>query len=72
MSNTLGALHLRTLATLNDISSDQSNTIVLTIPLEILKAFEGKEIVKKAIKIKDYTRLYNLFNLTIFLINGNL
>lgn len=50
MSNTPGALHLRTLATLNDISSDQSNTIVLTIPLEILKAFEGKEIVKKSNK----------------------
>lgn len=50
MSNTPGALHLRTLATLNDISSNQSNTIVLTIPLEILKAFEGKEIVKKSNK----------------------
>ena len=29
MSRTPGALHLRTLATLNDISSDQSNTIIL-------------------------------------------
>jgi len=36
-----GALHLRTLQTMNDLSSDQSNTIVLAIPLEILKAFEG-------------------------------
>ena len=35
-----GALHLRTLQTLNDLSSDQSNTVVLGIPLEILRAFE--------------------------------
>ncbi len=36
-----GALHLRTLQTLNDLSSDQSNTVVFAIPLEILRAFEG-------------------------------
>jgi len=36
-----GALHLRTLQSLNDLSSDQSNTVVFAIPLEILKAFEG-------------------------------
>ena len=36
-----GALHLRTLQSINDISSDQSNTIVFTVPLEILKAFSG-------------------------------
>lgn len=35
-----GALHLRTLQTLNDLSSDKSNTIVLGIPLEILRAYE--------------------------------
>ncbi len=40
-----GALHLRTLQSINDISSDQSNTIVFTVPMEILKAFEG--FVKK-------------------------
>lgn len=34
-----GALHLRTLSTINDVSSDQSNTIVFAIPLEILRAF---------------------------------
>lgn len=34
-----GALHIRTLQTLNDLSSDQSNTIIFTLPLEILKAF---------------------------------
>jgi len=37
-----GALHLRTLQSLNDLSSDQSNTVVLGLPLEILRAFEGK------------------------------
>ncbi|MES2470866.1 MAG: slipin family protein [Patescibacteria group bacterium] len=36
-----GALHLRTLQAMNDISSDQSNTVVFAIPLEILRAFEG-------------------------------
>lgn len=36
-----GALHLRTLNSINDISSDASNTVVFAIPLEILKAFEG-------------------------------
>ena len=42
-----GALHLRTLQTLNDLSSDQSNTIVFAVPLEVLRAFEG---VKKGEK----------------------
>ncbi len=36
-----GALHLRTLQSINDISSDQSNTIVFTLPMELLKALEG-------------------------------
>jgi regulator of protease activity HflC (stomatin/prohibitin superfamily) len=36
-----GALHLRTLQSINDISSDQSNTIVFAVPLEILRAFEA-------------------------------
>jgi len=36
-----GALHLRTLQSINDISSDQSNTIVFAVPLETLKAFTG-------------------------------
>lgn len=35
-----GALHLRTLNSINDISSDQSNTVVFAVPLEILRAFE--------------------------------
>ncbi len=35
-----GALHLRTLQSMNDMSSDQSNTIIFAVPLEILRAFE--------------------------------
>ena len=49
LSESKGALHLRTLQSINDISSDQSNTIVFAVPLEILRAFEkfGKEEEKK-------------------------
>lgn len=36
-----GALHLRTLQSINDISSDQSNTTVWMVPIETLKAIEG-------------------------------
>jgi regulator of protease activity HflC (stomatin/prohibitin superfamily) len=44
-----GALHLRTLSTINDVSSDQSNTIIFAIPLEVLRAFEriGKKDKEK-------------------------
>ena len=45
-----GALHLRTLSTINDVSSDQSNTIIFALPIEVLRAFEGnKEDVSKKI-----------------------
>lgn len=36
-----GALHLRTLQSVNDMSSDQSNTVVYMLPVEVLKALEG-------------------------------
>lgn len=36
-----GALHLRTLQSLNDLSSDQSNTVVFATPIEVLRAAEG-------------------------------
>lgn len=42
LSQNPGALHLRTLSTLNDVSSDQSNTIIFAIPIEVLRAFESK------------------------------
>lgn len=41
MSESPGALHLRTLNSINDISSDQSNTVVFVTPLEVLRALEG-------------------------------
>ncbi len=41
LARTTGALHLRTLNTLNDLSSDQSNTVIFAVPLEILRAFEA-------------------------------
>ena len=54
-ASTPGALHLRTLSTINDVSSDQSNTIIFAIPLEVMDAFRqgnGAEIVKKVTKKK--------------------
>lgn len=36
-----GALHLRTLQSINDLSSDQSNTTVWMVPIEALRAIEG-------------------------------
>lgn len=42
-----GALHLRSLQTLNDLSSDQSNTVVFAVPLEVLRAFERFGVEKK-------------------------
>ncbi len=41
MGTTPGALHLRTLSTLNDLSSDQSNTVVFAVPIEGLEALKG-------------------------------
>lgn len=35
-----GALHLRTLQSINDLSSDQSNTTIWMVPLEVLRALE--------------------------------
>ena len=52
MYNAPGALHLRTLSTLNDLSSDQSNTIIFAVPIEVLRAFEGTDIKKVVNAIK--------------------
>jgi len=41
LSASAGALHLRTLQSINDLSSDQSNTVIFAMPLEVLRAFEG-------------------------------
>ena len=56
MASVPGALHLRTLSTINDVSSDQSNTIIFAIPLEVLRAFEGDKIgsaIKSSVDKKD-------------------
>lgn len=48
LAGTPGALHLRTLESINDISSDSSNTTVWMVPVETLKALEGlAEFAKK-------------------------
>lgn len=41
LASTPGALHLRTLQSINDMSSDQSNTVVYMVPVEALRALEG-------------------------------
>lgn len=41
LGSTPGALHLRTLQSINDMSSDASNTVVFMLPVEVLKAIEG-------------------------------
>lgn len=53
MTSSPGALHLRTLATLNDLSSDQSNTIIFAIPIEVLRALEGTDLTKIVKKQKN-------------------
>ena len=53
MASSPGALHLRTLATINDISSDQSNTIIFAIPIEVLNAFGKENLVETVNKIKE-------------------
>ena len=47
LSSTPGALHLRTLETINDVSSDQSNTIMFALPIKVLEAFKGISNIKK-------------------------
>ncbi len=41
LSASPGALHLRTLSSINDISSDDSNTTVWMVPIEVLRAVEA-------------------------------
>jgi regulator of protease activity HflC (stomatin/prohibitin superfamily) len=49
ISQSPGALHLRTLNSINDISSDKSNTVVFAVPLEVLRAFEKLSDSKKTV-----------------------
>lgn len=41
LSTAPGALHLRTLASINDISTSPSNTTIWMMPIEVLRAIEG-------------------------------
>ncbi len=41
MATTPGALHLRTLSTINDVSSDQSNTLIFCLPIEMIESFKA-------------------------------
>jgi regulator of protease activity HflC (stomatin/prohibitin superfamily) len=52
LADSNGALHLRTLNSINDISSDQSNTVVFAMPLEVLRAIEavGDKLAPKPVK----------------------
>ena len=51
------AMQLRVLATINDVSKDQSNTIILALPLETLRATGLQGIASlSAIKPKKYER----------------
>lgn len=53
LSTAPGALHLRTLQSLNDLSSDQSNTVVFATPIEVLRALEGfGNVIGKAVEDK--------------------
>ena len=54
LSQAPGALHLRTLATINDVSSDQSNTIIFAVPLEVLRAMENGSMANVVNKIKKH------------------
>ena len=56
LSESTGALHLRTLQTLNDLSSDQSNTVVFATPIEVLRAFEG---LKEFLHVSTEEKLNN-------------
>lgn len=47
MAKTPGALHLRTLSTINDVGQDQSNTVIFALPIEVLDAIKGFSDNKK-------------------------
>lgn len=54
LSEAPGALHLRTLQSLNDLSSDQSNTVVFATPIEVLRAVESvKDFLDMKVKKEE-------------------
>lgn len=54
LSQTPGALHLRTLQSINDISSDQSNTTIWMLPVEIMDAIKWFWEASKAYAKKEH------------------
>ena len=50
MATTPGALHLRTLSTINDVSSDQSNTLIFCVPIEMIDSFKAGNGIINAVK----------------------
>ena len=54
LSKTPGALHLRTLQSINDLSSDQSNTTIWMIPMELLEAVKWFGEAAKAYTQKSH------------------
>ena len=59
MATTPGAMHLRTLSTINDISSDQSNTIIFCLPIEVLEAIKGKSVDATGVVKKNTNKNHN-------------
>ncbi len=57
LSEQPGSMHLRTLSTLKDLSSDQSNTVVFAIPVEVLRSFDSKASIDTG-KIEDIVLKY--------------
>ncbi|MBU0586146.1 slipin family protein, partial [Candidatus Micrarchaeota archaeon] len=51
LAKTPGALHLRTLQTLSDVSADQSNTLVFVTPVEVLEALRGLMGSQRKVKV---------------------
>jgi len=52
LRSTPGALHLRTLHTINDLSSDKSQTTIYAVPIEILRAIERLgDLLDKKVKV---------------------
>ena len=53
MSSAPGALHIRTLTTLTDVSADKSNTIIVALPVEMIDSFKAGNAGKVAKQFMD-------------------
>lgn len=53
LSKVPGALHLRTLQSINDLSSDQSNTTIWMVPIDVLEALKGFAKTGKIPTVKE-------------------